>query len=113
MRHKSKERWQSGRMRPPRPPEAGPPLAEKRVKMPCAYILWSQSTQKHYIGSSRENIADSRVNGHNSGKARSTRLGRPWKLIYQEQLPSYTEARKRENFLKSGQGRKWIEESLS
>ena len=81
--------------------------------MASVYILYSESLRKYYVGSSREDTAQSLVAGHNSGKARSTRPGRPWKLVYEEKLSHYTEARKRENFLKSGQGRMWAKENLS
>ena len=78
--------------------------------MPCVYILQSQKTNKFYIGSSHEDTADIRLKSHNSGKTRSTKFGRPWVIIHQESFSSYTEARKKELFLKSGQGRKWIKE---
>ena len=81
--------------------------------MPCIYILFSGVTNKFYIGSSRENTAESRLSAHNKGKTRSTKSGKPWNLIYEEQHDDYNQARKRENFLKSGVGRKWIYEKFS
>lgn len=76
--------------------------------MPCVYILYSKNKNKYYTGSSRSNDAGQRLIKHNNGQTRSTKAGRPWKIVYQEQMETYTEARKRELFLKSGQGRKWI-----
>ncbi|HAM39591.1 MAG TPA: endonuclease, partial [Elusimicrobia bacterium] len=78
--------------------------------MPCVYILKSQKSEKYYVGSSRENDAKTRVEAHNSGKIRSTKYGKPWKLINEEYFNSYTIARKRELFLKSGKGRGIIKE---
>ena len=78
--------------------------------MPCVYILHSFKTKKIYIGSSHEDTADTRLRSHNSGKTKSTKFGRPWVIIHQEQFLTYTEARKREIFFKSGQGRKLIKE---
>ena len=78
--------------------------------MPCVYVLFSETTQKFSVGSSHEDIPEFRLNAHNSGKTRSTKAGRPWTLVYQEHFPEYREARKRELFLKSGQGRKFIKE---
>lgn len=94
------------------PPEADPPLAEKlyNVLMACTYVLRSLKTNKFYVGSSHEDSADSRLNSHNSGKTKSTKFGRPWVIIHEETFLTYTEARKREIFLKTGQGRKWIME---
>ena len=62
------------------------------------------------MGSSHEENANSRLNSHNSGKTKSTKFGRPWVIIHEETFLTYTEARKRELFLKTGQGRKWIKE---
>ena len=80
--------------------------------MPCAYVLRSKKTGKQYVGSSHSNSAAKRVAEHNAGKSRWTKAGMPWILVHEEYFESYTEARKRENFLKSGQGRKQIKESL-
>ncbi len=80
--------------------------------MPCVYILYSGGTNKFYVGSSRDGSADNRLKSHNAGKSKSTKGGRPWKLIYEEQASDYTEARRKENVLKSGVGRRWIKESF-
>ncbi len=77
--------------------------------MPCIYII-ENKLKKIYTGSSRKDNPLTRVKSHNSGKTKSTKSGKPWKLIYQEYFKNYTEARKREIFLKSGQGRKYIKE---
>lgn len=80
--------------------------------MACIYILFSKSTNKFYVGSSRENDSSSRLKSHNTSKSRSTKNGRPWIVIHESQCDNYTEARKRENFLKTGEGRKWISEEF-
>jgi len=79
--------------------------------MAVTYILYSEKTDKFYIGSSRTDAA-SRLVAHNTGHTRSTKSGRPWILMLEEQHETYTEARQRENFLKSGVGRKWINENI-
>ena len=76
--------------------------------MSCVYILKSYKTKKYYVGSSRENDAKKRLEAHNSGKIKSTKYGKPWKLVNKEFFDSYTIARKRELFLKSGKGRSII-----
>ena len=53
------------------------------------------------------------MDAHNKGKTKSTKSGKPWILMYYENFPDYTQARKRELFLKTGQGRKFISEKLS
>ncbi|MBU2575239.1 MAG: GIY-YIG nuclease family protein [Elusimicrobia bacterium] len=76
--------------------------------MPCVYILYSKKAARFYTGSSRADNAETRLAAHNSGRTRSTKSGRPWEMVYAERVPDYTEARKRENFLKSGDGRKQV-----
>ena len=80
--------------------------------MACTYILYSAKTNKYYKGSSRENEANARLATHNRGHVKSTKSGTPWKLVYQEHFPDYTSARKKEIFLKSGIGRKWIKDNI-
>lgn len=78
--------------------------------MPCIYVLKSEKTGKTYVGSSREKNAEKRLAEHNSGKTLSTKHGTPWKLVHQEQYADYTDARKRELFLKSGRGRELVKQ---
>ena len=71
------------------------------------YILFSKKSNKFYVGSSRDS-AKQRLEAHNKGKTRSTKFERPWVLLHVERYETYTEARKRELFLKTGVGRQWI-----
>jgi putative endonuclease len=50
-----------------------------------------------------------RVSEHNRGKVRSTKSRRPLHLAYCEGFSDKTSARKRELFLKSGQGRMFLQ----
>ena len=77
--------------------------------MTFTYILFSRKKNKFYIGATKGSI-ENRLKEHNRGKTRSTKSGCPWILIHKEIFNTYTEARKRENFLKSGVGRSWIKE---
>ncbi len=74
------------------------------------YILKSKKDNNLYIGYT--SIVEERLKYHNSGRVRSTKARRPFELMFQEAYSSETVARQRENFLKSGQGRKWIKEKL-
>jgi len=74
------------------------------------YVLRSEKDGNYYIGSTRE--IEKRIRSHRAGRVRSTKRRRPLRLIYTEKYESITEARKRENFLKSGQGRKWLKENI-
>ena len=70
------------------------------------YILKSVRTGKLYKGSTSD--LRTRVNGHNSGKTKSTRAGRPWRLIYYEAFLNKSDALREEKFLKSGKGKERI-----
>jgi putative endonuclease len=74
------------------------------------YILKSLLDNRFYTGST-EDVAE-RLKRHNQGKVRSTKSRRPFELIYQEVYETRTEARKRENYLKSGAGRHFLIEKL-
>lgn len=68
--------------------------------MAYIYLIQSlnESTSWIYVGST-ENV-ENRVRQHNSGKVRSTRFRRPYKLIYVEEFATISEARKRERDIK-------------
>ena len=76
--------------------------------MPCVYYLYSDSKKQFYTGSSRDENPSTRLKSHNAGKVRSTKSGKPWRLVNFELFTDYTLARKRELFLKTGRGRDWI-----
>ena len=74
--------------------------------MAITYVLLSRTTKRFYTGSSREDDVSVRVKRHDGGFVKSTKNGRPWDVVLVEKFLTYTEARKRELFLKSGAGRK-------
>ena len=74
------------------------------------YVLWSNKLQKRYVGFTSD--LTKRLSEHNSGKSPFTKNGLPWKLIYSEDYRMEIDARKRENILKSGVGRKFLDSQL-
>ena len=74
------------------------------------YIIKSVNIGRLYVGYT-EDLTD-RLRKHNAGSVKSTKAYKPYKIIYTESFPDKTSARKRELFLKSGQGRKWIKENI-
>ncbi|MCX7616265.1 MAG: GIY-YIG nuclease family protein [Patescibacteria group bacterium] len=66
------------------------------------YFLKSESTGRFYIGCTRD--IDKRLRYHNSGKNKSTKPYRPWKLIYFESYDSIKDAYRREWYLKHSKG---------
>jgi len=76
--------------------------------MKCyVYVLKSSKDGVRYVGSG--NNPAERLRRHNKGDYRFTKGHRPWILVYQEEYYSRFEAMKREKFLKSGQGRKFLD----
>ncbi len=71
------------------------------------YILYSDLRNRYYIGSS-ENI-ERRLERHNQGATKSTKSGRPWKIVYTEEYKSKSDAIKRELYLKRMKSRVYIE----
>jgi len=76
--------------------------------MAISYILFSKRRKIFYIGSSREDSIHVRLTAHNKKSVRSTKSGAPWVVVETQYFDGYTDARKRELFLKSGVGRKEI-----
>jgi putative endonuclease len=62
------------------------------------YALKSLMNGDLYIGYSRD--LKTRFRAHNQGKVRSTKINKPWKLVYYEAYKSKSDARKREYQLK-------------
>ncbi len=75
------------------------------------YVLRSIDFERNYIGFTKDiNI---RLKQHNSGKTKSTKPYKPWKLLFFETYSSKIEAIKREKFLKTGKGREYIRKYLA
>ena len=75
------------------------------------YILQSLKDESFYIGYTRNIKA--RVKEHNEGFTRYTKHKRPWKLVYQEEFDSKTEAIKREFFLKKQKNREFYKKIIN
>ena len=69
------------------------------------------TTGKHYIGITN-NLAR-RLQEHTSGATKGGQVIGVFELLHTEEFADYPSARKREKFLKSGQGRKWIKENIA
>jgi putative endonuclease len=106
------------------PPLADPPTAEKSTKQRCSvkpegglkpnpgvYVLLGGDGVYMYKGSARD--LRKRISDHGQGRVARTRNLRPLQLIHFEYTVDYTEARRRENWLKSGQGRQWLKTNFA
>ena len=79
--------------------------------MAYVYVLKSLKNGKRYIGFTTKSLNE-RMHQHKSGSTKWTKHNGPFELVYQEEYVDEAEARKRERFLKSGQGRKLLDEIL-
>jgi len=55
---------------------------------------------------------ENRLKEHNQGKTKSTKVFRPWVLIYSEIAETRMEARLREKYLKSGCGKEFLKKLI-
>lgn len=76
--------------------------------MGYVYVLFSLKDHRTYVGST--NNFERRLKQHNSGQVKSTKLRGPFKLLFTETFDTLSEARKRENWYKSGAGRRKLKE---
>jgi putative endonuclease len=80
------------------------------VDMYYVYVLLSEKDKNFYTGFS-ENIKQ-RLDEHNAGKNVSTKLRRPFMLIYCEGHTSKSDALRRENYFKSSKGKTTLKQIL-
>jgi len=72
----------------------------------CIYVLQSLKNGEIYIGFTT-NIKN-RLSGHNRGLNFSTKNGKPWKLICLEVCLNKNDAKRREKYFKTSQGRRLL-----
>jgi len=78
--------------------------------MQYVYILKSQKDGKNYVGYTKN--LKLRFERHNKGLVESTKDRRPLKLIYYESCLSRQDATKREKYLKTIYGKRYIKSRL-
>ena len=71
------------------------------------YVLKSINYNKFYTGFTSDLVK--RLAEHNSGKTKSNKTYAPFDIVYSEEIDSREEARKREKYLKTGAGRRFLQ----
>jgi len=74
------------------------------------YVLKSISHARTYVGFT--NDIDRRLKEHNSGKSKFSSKFTPWEIIHTEEFELKSEAIKREKYLKSAAGRRYLKTIL-
>jgi len=67
------------------------------------YVLFSKKDNELYIGYT--NDLEKRIREHKSGKSLATKFRQPLALIYYEAYLRWSDAKRREKYLKGGNGR--------
>ena len=75
------------------------------------YVIKSLVNGRHYAGFTED--VSKRLKKHNGKEVRATKAYAPYELLYVEECDNRINARKREIFLKSGQGRDFIKNVAS
>ena len=75
------------------------------------YILRSLRNHKRYTGCTGKSV-DERLHEHLTGTNQWTRQNGPFIIIHTEKYEDKTQACKRERYLKSGHGRKWLDDNI-
>jgi len=75
------------------------------------YVLYSQKDGKLYVGFSSD--VQKRFVRHCAGEVKATKDRRPLELIYYESCLTEEEAKRREKFLKGGNGRMQLKAQLA
>ncbi len=79
--------------------------------MNYTYVLLSERDGRFYTGSTTDLRA--RVRSHAAGRAQSTSSRAPLLLIYYEACVDLDDARRRERFLKTGKGKRYLNNRLA
>lgn len=82
-----------------------------KLFMITVYVLKSITNCSRYVGMTED--LDRRLKEHNAGKMKSTKAFKPWEVVYQEIVDSRAEGRKREKYLKSAAGRRYLQKMLA
>jgi predicted GIY-YIG superfamily endonuclease len=78
--------------------------------MVYVYVLKSLTDGARYTGMAID--VTKRLAEHNAGKNKYTKGHMPWVVVYTEEHSDWGAARKREVYLKSAAGRRWLDKEL-
>jgi len=78
--------------------------------MSYTYLLYSEKDGRWSTGTPRD--LRTRVKAHANGRVWSTRSRRPWQRIYDEACRRHEDAMRRERYLKTGRGKRYLRQRL-
>ena len=71
------------------------------------YILYSHSTERYYVGQSKNHLE--RFKRHQSGRNKSTKAGIPWEIVHVEFFNDRSDAVRKERQIKNLGSRRYLE----
>ncbi len=74
------------------------------------YVLRSKVNGKRYVGITSD--LSERLDHHRAKYTKAGQILGEFEVIHTEEFSSYSDARKREKFLKSGPGRRWLDKQF-
>ena len=72
------------------------------------YILYSETKNRYYTGQTSD--LENRLHRHRNGLEKSTRHGRPWRLVWSKQCTSRAEAVALESRIKKRGARRYLDD---
>ena len=81
-----------------------------KITMFIVYVLRSLARNYVYVGLTNNLVR--RFDQHQSGKERTTKPYRPFKIVLTEEYRTRILAREREKYLKSGSGKEWLKKKI-
>ncbi len=72
------------------------------------YILYSDTLSRYYSGQTAD--IEDRLIRHNQGREKSTKNGKPWRLVWFIQVPNRSEALKLEQKIKKRGAKRFLED---
>ena len=71
------------------------------------YVLRGLKNRKRYVGITSD--LQRRLAEHGQNRSKGSQAIGEFEMLFTEEYPNYLAAREREKFLKSGQGRQWLD----
>lgn len=81
-----------------------------KLRFYYVYVLESENFNELYVGYT--NDPTRRIREHNRGLNKSSKPYKPWKLIYYEACLNEEDAKRREKYFKTSQGRRLLKRRL-
>ena len=80
----------------------------RRTGLKMFYVYAIKSLTRNYVYVGLTNNIERRISEHNSGRNKTKRAYKPFKLIYSKEFENRIDAREREKYLKTDYGKEFL-----